>query len=172
MDTVDLRIFKIYQGPPDLTVSVVPAKTWIYGGPLPGVPQDSSLVTITVQNRFSFPPPPPGPVVADKTIPVFGSDARGVLVSVALTLGLQQVGGMIFPPGFQAAVAPDRKTLFFFNGTILAGASVDFQFEVIGDYGCGYNASILVEADPYSFIAETDKTNNRGSATILVSSIC
>jgi hypothetical protein len=109
MDTVDIRIFKIYQGPPDLTVRVVPAKTWIYGGPLVGVPQDSSLVTVTVQNRFSFPPPPPGPVVADNTIPVFGSDAKGVLVSVSLTFGLQQVGGMILPPGFQAAVAPDRK---------------------------------------------------------------
>ena len=172
MDTVNLRIIKLYQGPPDLAVSVVPAKNWIYGGPIPGVPQDSSLVTVKVENRFSFPPPSPEPIVADNTFPVFGSDAKGVLVAVTLTNGLQQVGNMILPAGFQSAVAPDRKTLFFYNGTILAGASVDFQFEVIGDYGCGYNASILVEADPYSFITETNKANNRGSATILVSSIC
>jgi hypothetical protein len=174
MNAVYIRLFKIFYGPPDLTVRVLPAKSWIYGGPIPGVPQDSSLVTVTVQNRFSLPPSFPGPVAVEEpdTLSVFGSDARGVLVSIGLTNGLEQVGGLSLAPGFQAAIAPDKKSMFFYGGTVLAGASVDFQFEVIGPYGCDYKGSILAEVDPYSFISEADKTNNKGNATIAVSSIC
>src|SRR5688500_7802534 len=51
-------LLKIFNGPPDLTVVVVPTKSVIYGGPVPGMPQDSSSVTITVRNQLSFLPGP------------------------------------------------------------------------------------------------------------------
>jgi hypothetical protein len=162
----------ISNGPPDLTVNVVPARNWIYSGSMPNMPQDSSTVTITVQNRLSF--LPSSPVEAPEPIlPVFGSDAKGVLISIGLTSGLRQVGNMTAPSGFQSAVAPNNQTVFFFGGTIPAGASADFVIEVIGDEGgCVSHASILAEVDPYSFITEVSKTNNKGSATILIVSLC
>jgi hypothetical protein len=106
---------------------------------------------------------------------VFGSDARNVLVSVTLTNGLYQIGNFVLPSGFQAAITQDRKSIFFLGGTIAAGATVDFQFHVAGeslDPVCYYSASILVEADPFSFLVETDKTNNRGSGNIFVVRFC
>jgi hypothetical protein len=164
-------LLKILSGPPDLMVNVVPARSVIYGGPVEGMPQDSSPVTITVQNRLSF---LPGPTIVEEpnTLPAFGSDAKGVLVSIGLSSGLRQVGNISMPVGFQSAVGPNSQTIFFWGGTIPSGESVDFVIEVIGDYGCGYYASILAEVDPYSFIVEADKNNNKGSATILITSLC
>jgi hypothetical protein len=163
-------LLTISNGPPDLTVNVTPARNLIYGGPMPGMPQDSSLVTITVRNRLSF---LPGPILAKEPIlQAFGSEAKGVMVSIGLTSGLRQVGNMSVPAGFQSAVAPNNQTIFFFGGTIPVDASADFVIEVIGDYGCGYSASIFAEVDPYSFITEVSKTNNKGSATIFIQSIC
>ncbi len=165
-------LLTISNGPPDLTVNVAPARNWINGGPIPNMPQDSSPVTITVQNRLSF---LPGPIPAKEPIlPAFGSDAKGVLVSIGLTSGLRQVGNMTAPSGFQSAVAPNNQTIFFFGGTIPAGTSADFVIEVIGDSdgGCTSLASILAEVDPFSFIIEVSKTNNKGSATISIMNIC
>jgi hypothetical protein len=110
--------------------------------------------------------------VEGNTLPVFGSDARGVFVSFTLTNGLQQIGNFALPSGFQAATSTDRKSVYFFGGTIAAGATVDFQFHVAGEYGCYYQGSILAEADPFAALVEADKTNNRGSATLSVVSIC
>ncbi len=166
-------LLTISNGPPDLTVNVVPAKSMIYGGPVPGMPQDSSLVTITVQNRLSFLPGLIGSTLGKEPIlQAFGSEAKAVIVSIRLTSDLRQIGNMIMPAGFQSAVAPNNQTIFFFGGTIAADASVDFVIEVIGDYACGVNASILAEVDPFSVITEVSKTNNKGSATIWIWSLC
>ncbi len=171
MNAIHPFLLKIFNGPPDLTVVIVPTKSVIYGGPVPGTPRDSSSVTITVRNQLSF---FPGPIKVEEPniLPAYGSEAKGVLVSVTLSSGLQQVGNISLPADFSAAVAPNNQTIFFFGGAIPAGASVDFVIEVIGEYGCGYYATILAEADPYAFIAEVSKTNNDGSASIWIWSIC
>jgi hypothetical protein len=173
METEVLRLLQVYNGPPDLAVIRVAAPRGVVVGEKIGGVQDSTLVIVTIQNRFS---PPPQPfAVQGNTWPVFGSDARNVLVMVTLTNGLYQIGNFVLPPGFQAAISPDRKSIFFLGGTIAAGASVDFQFEVAGesvDPVCYYPASILVEADPFSYLVEADKTNNRGSGTIFVVRFC
>lgn len=171
MNPVHIRLMKIYNGPPDLTVSVVPEKSMIQGGAVPGGPQDSSLVTITVQNRWTF---YPGPIVMEEpnTIPVFGSDAKNVTLAISLSPGLHQVGNITAPAGFIAAITPNGQTIYLFGGTILAGDWADFAIEVIGDTNCGSFLPILVEVDPFSTITEVSKSNNKASATILVQNLC
>ncbi len=155
---------KIIDGLPDLTVTVVPEKSSIAGGPPPqGVPQESSVVTITVQNRVSF---FGGPIIAGNIRPAFGRDVQGVMVSIVLSSGLQQVGGMSVPAGFLSAVAPNHQTIFFYGGTIQTAASVVFEFDVVADCLHDDYASILAEVDPYSFITEASKTNNMANAKI------
>jgi hypothetical protein len=122
-------------------------------------PKDSSVLTITVQNRLRFILHPP-------TVAASGSDANDVMVYIQLSSILQQVGGMVVPSGFQAAVTQDHHTVFCFGGTIPAGGSVVFEIEVIGD-GLGV-ATILAEVDPYNLIAENLESNNTGSATIYI----
>jgi hypothetical protein len=104
------------------------------------------------------------------TFPVYGSDVNYVLVSVELSTGLQQVGGMSLPAGFSAAVTSNHQIIVFSGGPIPAGTSVDFVIEVIGGYNIG-NTTILAEVDPNNFIVEVDENNNKASATILVWSI-
>lgn len=171
MNTIQPFLLKIFNGPPDLTVDVVPAKSGIYGGPVPGMPQDSSSVTITVRNQLWF---FPGPIkLEDPNIhPAYGSDANNVMVRVNLSTSLQQAGNISLPAGFSATVAPNQQVVFIYGGTFPAGASVDFVIEVIGGTSCGTFESIQAQVDPYSYIVETSKTNNMGSATIFVWDYC
>jgi hypothetical protein len=159
----------IVPGPPDLTVQISAVPNSIYGGPNPNGVNESSLVTITVQNRLTA---PQEPQLFEGTLRLFGSEARGVSISVSMPASLSQVGNMGIPSGFQCAVAPDNHHVFCWGGTIPAGGSVAFQVEIIGAYGCGYRANIQAVADPYNWIAEASETNNDASSEIFVYSIC
>lgn len=158
---------KVLNGKPDLTVNIIPAKSIIFGGAIPGVPQDSALVTITVQNRLFFSPAPAKGLLA------FGSAAKGVFLYIELSQGLHQVGNISVPPGFMTAVLPpNNQTIFCYNGTIQAGTSVDFIIEIIGDPNCGSHLMITAEVDPYNWIDEASEGNNKGRASIFVVSPC
>jgi Right handed beta helix region len=159
----------IHPGPPNLTVHTSAAPNSIYGGPNVNGVNESSVVTITVQNLLTLPQSPhPSPV----PLQLFGSEARGVSVSVSMPALLSQVGNMVIPSGFQCAVAPNNHYVFCWGGTIPAGDSVVFQVEIIGAYSCGYTANVQAVADPYNWISETSETNNDASSGIFVYSIC
>lgn len=152
----------IQNGLPDLTVNVVAAKKFIwYVGA--GAPLDSSLVTITVQNRLSI---FPGPMIDTRQpLKVYGSEATSVTLMILFSAYLELAGGVSMPAGFQSAAS--QNSVFFFGGNIPAGASLDFMIEVIAkEAGCSRSATILAQVDPYSYIHEVSRSNNWGSATI------
>lgn len=141
----------------------------IYGGPTVNGVNESSVVTITLQNRLTL---LHRPHLFEGTLRHFGSEAQGVSVSVSMPASLSQVGTIITPSGFQCAVAPNNHYVFCWGGTIPAGDSVAFQVEIIGAYGCGYTANVQAVADPYNWISEASETNNDASSGISVYSIC
>ena len=149
----------ITSGQPDLTVRVVPSPNFLLRD---FQPIDSSVITITVQNRLRFRPPS-----------VSGSDANNVAVYIYLSSHLQQVGNMGLPAGFQAVVTPDHHTVFCFGGTIPAGGSVDMIIEVIEVVGENWVGDATIEAvvDPYNSITENLEENNIGSGIIWVTRI-
>jgi hypothetical protein len=147
MNNVMPMLIKIYDGPPNLTVTVVSAKNSI-DAIMPGVPgpTDTSTVTVTVHNRLSF---PSGPFQAEpNTIPAFGREAKNVQVSIGLSIGLRQVGNIIWPVGFSAAVTANNQIIIFIGGTIPAGARVDFVFEVFGEARGGMDETIWADVQP------------------------
>jgi hypothetical protein len=157
-------VLSVQNGPPDLTVSIHLSTNHIMRAEQNQGPVDSSLVTIIVQNRLSF---HPGPIVPGGFLGAFGSDVKGVMVTIVLSSGLQQVGGIAVPAGFQAAIAPNHQTVFCFGGDIPAGSSVNFEIEVIA-VGGTYQETISAQVDPYSVIPEASETNNQASASIFV----
>ena len=172
MLTIEPFLLKIFDGKPDLTVDVVPAKSIIFGGPQPaGMAQESSLVTFTVHNELLFLPGPLKPEEPN-VIPAFGSDVAQVVLRVSLAPAFTQIGGISLPAGFSATITPSHQLIFFYGGPISAGGSADFVIEVIGRYNNrGRDEYIWAKVDPRNRIAETDKTNNVGFAKIWVWSI-
>ncbi len=157
-------LLAVQNGLPDLTVNVVAAKSSILYG---GTPSESSLVTIAVQNRLSI---VPGPIVRGKQLlKMYGSAATNVMVLILLSSYLQQVGGVSVPAGFQSAAS--QNSLYFFGGSIPAGASVDFLIEVIAKQEVSTWATIWAQVDPYAYIQELSKSNNWGSASIYITSV-
>lgn len=168
-ESIELFPVEIIPGLPDLTVFTSAAPTLIYGGPINNA-NDSSVVTITVQNRLTA---PERGYLFEGTFWMYGAEARGVFVSIAMPTSLSQVGNMRIPSGFECAVTANNHNVFCWGGNIPAGGSVEFLLQVIGGaYGCGYTANVQTEVDPYSWIAEASETNNNASSAISVYSIC
>jgi hypothetical protein len=165
---VKLKPIEIVPGLPDLTVQTRAAPTRIYGGTnLAGI-NESSTITITVHNRLTAPQLPQR---FEGTLRLFGSEAKGVSLSVSMPAALSQVGAAI-PGGFQCAATPTNHYVFCWGGNIPAGGSVEFQVDVIGEYGCGFMADVRAVVDPHNWIPEASDTNNEATSTISVSSLC
>jgi hypothetical protein len=161
LNGVQLDEIQVFPGQPDLTVTAQNTRPIFTPN---GEPRDSSLVTISVQNRLT----------ASQSLPArfFGSEARGILVSVAIPAPLSQVG-MTIPSGFTCGVASGNHNILCWGGTIAAGGSVDFLIEVISeDLAGGFViVNVQAEVDPYSWIAEVSETNNKASTGVLVANI-
>jgi hypothetical protein len=168
-EPITLIPIEIVAGPPDLTVKTRAAPTSIYGGPNPDGMNESSVITITVQNILTT---PPGPTRFEGKLRLYGSEARGVSLSVSMPASLSQGGNMVIPSGFQCAVTPNNHYIFCWGGTIPGGGIVEFQVEVIGAYGCGYTANVQAVVDPYNWISEKSETNNEAASAISVYSVC
>jgi len=154
----------VVNGLPDLVVRVQTAPTVVSGIVSSSGPQATSVVTITVQNRFT---PYGGPHEADGSVWVVGSAAQNVLVTVDLWPNIVQVGGFAAQGGFQCAVTPNKQNVMCFAGNIPVGATVTIQFEVMttANQYCTH-AEIYAHVDPYSWIREASDANNEASGGI------
>jgi hypothetical protein len=163
-------LLKPDSGPPDLVLraSAAPA---LLPAVSSGSPIDTTVVTLTVENRFT----PYGNPVVGKYLRFFGSDARDVLVYVDLPPLLAQVGNILADGGFQCGVTGNNQTVFCWNGTIPAGASVDIQIEVrsVAQDSCSnFWSEIRAHVDPYGWIPEAYETNNDATTAIFLVGPC
>jgi hypothetical protein len=143
-------------GYPDLVVRIETSVNSLW---LLNQPNESSVITITVHNRLHFISRPP-------SLAASGSDAKDVVLYIQMSAGLQQVGGMVVPAGFQASVVSNHHTVYYFGGGIAAGESVVFVIEVIGEHPGGI-ATISAEANLRNLTTE-NLENNKASVVINV----
>jgi hypothetical protein len=181
-NTVNLQLFDIVTGPPDLTVHLRAVPTLIWDMPnAPLTQKVSSTITIRLENRLT-PAGPPGPVRSGERLQLYGSEARGVLVSVSMPALLRQVlpvGPIPFPGGFQC-VGITNNLVWCWGPTIPVSGVVELQFDVIGTFSSDCPEETTSEvtqvvqalADPYDWIAEASETNNDGNASIIHRTFC
>jgi hypothetical protein len=182
-NTANLQLFDIVAGAPDLTVHLRAAPTLIWDMPnAPLTHKVSSTITIRLENRLT-PAGPPRPVHSGERLRLYGSEARGVLVSVSMPALLRQVlppgSSAQFPGGFQCA-GMTNNLVWCWGPTIPVSGVVELWFDVIGTFSrdCPEKSPedvtqvVQALADPYDWITEASETNNEGIVPITHETMC
>lgn len=164
----------IRAGLPDLVAHVAFNKAEIAGFNGQSVDQiyDLAEVEILVENKIKmsvFRPGLAGLVMSGTEIPNYS-----ILIDMPLGI-LEQLGGIASSPGLTCVIAGSRTAIACSGEKLKAGDRALIRFSVVAVQVCGSSpppGKVHVEAVAVPATAEVSTSNNSGTASILVASVC